>query len=247
MGMLAWVMMGLALWHFTIWLPDRFWGGIVGAFVGALIGAVAVRPGSSTASRSRARHDTDLVTALEGIPGSADRTRGDLVRGRPARARDGHRARDGLTRRYRRSGPAPTVGRAPPPSNCSNSATPRHGLATIRAGLAWFRRAALIRCHHARGSSPSSRRMIRSSPRGRTWGFMRCPRRSRRRPGSSWRRTTCRPRSRSSASSASATCSAQVLVRRGLSRRRPLLARSWQPTERARAGRVRRDRARASR
>ncbi len=39
MAMLAWVMMGLALWHFTIWLPDRFWGGIVGAFVGALIGA----------------------------------------------------------------------------------------------------------------------------------------------------------------------------------------------------------------
>ena len=27
MGLLAWVMMGLALWHYTIWLPDRFWGG----------------------------------------------------------------------------------------------------------------------------------------------------------------------------------------------------------------------------
>ena len=40
MGMLAWVMMGLAIWHFTIFLPDRFWGGIVGAFLGALIGAV---------------------------------------------------------------------------------------------------------------------------------------------------------------------------------------------------------------
>ena len=40
MGMLAWVMMGLALWHFTIWLPDRYWGGIVGAFVGALLGAI---------------------------------------------------------------------------------------------------------------------------------------------------------------------------------------------------------------
>ena len=39
MAMLAWVMMGLALWHFTIWLPDRSWGGIVGAFVGALIGS----------------------------------------------------------------------------------------------------------------------------------------------------------------------------------------------------------------
>ena len=41
MGMLAWVMMGLALWHFTIFLPDRFWGGIVGAFLGALLGGVA--------------------------------------------------------------------------------------------------------------------------------------------------------------------------------------------------------------
>ena len=41
MAMLAWIMMGLALWHFTIFLPDRFWGGIVGAFLGALFGAVA--------------------------------------------------------------------------------------------------------------------------------------------------------------------------------------------------------------
>ena len=42
MGVLGWVMMGLAIWHFTIFLPDRFWGGIVGAFVGALVGAVVV-------------------------------------------------------------------------------------------------------------------------------------------------------------------------------------------------------------
>jgi len=40
MGMLGWVMMGLAIWHFTIFLPDRFWGGIVGAFVGSLLGAI---------------------------------------------------------------------------------------------------------------------------------------------------------------------------------------------------------------
>ena len=40
MGMLGWVMMGLAIWHFTIFLPDRFWGGIVGAFVGSLVGAI---------------------------------------------------------------------------------------------------------------------------------------------------------------------------------------------------------------
>jgi hypothetical protein len=42
MGLLGWVIMGLAIWHFTIFLPDRFWGGIVGAFVGALIGIAIV-------------------------------------------------------------------------------------------------------------------------------------------------------------------------------------------------------------
>jgi ABC-type Fe3+ transport system permease subunit len=42
MGMLGWVMMALAIWHFTIFLPDRFWGGIVGAFVGSLVGAIVV-------------------------------------------------------------------------------------------------------------------------------------------------------------------------------------------------------------
>ena len=36
MGVLVWVMVGLAIWHFTMFLPDRFWGGIVGAFLGAL-------------------------------------------------------------------------------------------------------------------------------------------------------------------------------------------------------------------
>ena len=38
MGALVWIMVGLAIWHFTIFLPDRFWGGIVGAFLGATIG-----------------------------------------------------------------------------------------------------------------------------------------------------------------------------------------------------------------
>ena len=38
MGMLASVMMGLALSRFTIWLPDRYWGGIVGRSIGTLAG-----------------------------------------------------------------------------------------------------------------------------------------------------------------------------------------------------------------
>jgi len=69
MGLLAWAMMGLALWHFTVWLPDHYWGGIVGAFVGAVVGAVLFGliihgfsiPGPRT---------TDLLTALEAIPGA---------------------------------------------------------------------------------------------------------------------------------------------------------------------------------
>jgi len=39
MAGLVWVMVGLAIWHFTVFLPDRFWAGIVGAFVGACVGA----------------------------------------------------------------------------------------------------------------------------------------------------------------------------------------------------------------
>jgi uncharacterized membrane protein YeaQ/YmgE (transglycosylase-associated protein family) len=69
MGMLAWVMMGLALWHFAIWLPDRYWGGIVGAFIGALIGAVICGLAISGFDIP-GRHATHLSTALEAIPGA---------------------------------------------------------------------------------------------------------------------------------------------------------------------------------
>jgi hypothetical protein len=68
-GMLAWVMMGLALWHFTIWLPDRYWGGIVGAFVGALAGSILfglIINGFSIPGR----HATTIGTSLEAIPGT---------------------------------------------------------------------------------------------------------------------------------------------------------------------------------
>jgi uncharacterized membrane protein YeaQ/YmgE (transglycosylase-associated protein family) len=69
MALLAWVMMGLAIWHFTIWLPDRFFGGIVGALIGALIGAALfgwLVHGFSIPPR----HATHLATALESIPGA---------------------------------------------------------------------------------------------------------------------------------------------------------------------------------
>lgn len=69
MGMLAWIMMGLAVWHFTVFLPEREWGGIVGAFLGALFGAVIfglIVNGFSVPGEG----DTHLLTALEAIPGA---------------------------------------------------------------------------------------------------------------------------------------------------------------------------------
>lgn len=41
MTVLVWTMVGIALWHFAVLVPDRFWGGIVGAFLAALGGALA--------------------------------------------------------------------------------------------------------------------------------------------------------------------------------------------------------------
>ncbi len=69
MGILAWTMMGLALWHFTIWLPDHFWGGIVGAFIGALIGSIIFGL-AVNGFTIPGQNDTHLLTAVEAIPGA---------------------------------------------------------------------------------------------------------------------------------------------------------------------------------
>ncbi len=76
MGMLGWVMMGLAIWHFTIFLPDRFWGGIVGAFVGSLVGAVVVGlliyGVKVSALEIPGQKATDIEVVLYAVPGGAD-------------------------------------------------------------------------------------------------------------------------------------------------------------------------------
>jgi uncharacterized membrane protein YeaQ/YmgE (transglycosylase-associated protein family) len=69
MSMLVWVMMGIAIWHFTVFVPDRFWGGIVGAFVVAIVGAVVF--GFLVAGLTiPGENDTDLAQALIAIPGA---------------------------------------------------------------------------------------------------------------------------------------------------------------------------------
>ncbi len=69
MSVLVWAMVGIALWHFAVLVPDRFWGGIVGAFLAALLGALASgyalpAPGISAAN------PPGLGEGLWAIPGS---------------------------------------------------------------------------------------------------------------------------------------------------------------------------------
>jgi len=68
MAALVWVMVGLALWHFTVFLPDNFYGGIVGAFCGALVGSFLF--GLLVNLGIPGQHDTDLMTGVEAIPGA---------------------------------------------------------------------------------------------------------------------------------------------------------------------------------
>ncbi|MEX1140768.1 MAG: hypothetical protein WD993_00410 [Thermoleophilaceae bacterium] len=69
MSMVVWVMMGIALWHFAVFVPDRFYGGIVGAFLAACAGAALfgfVVSGFTVPGTN----DTDLVQAIVAVPGT---------------------------------------------------------------------------------------------------------------------------------------------------------------------------------
>ena len=69
MGLLVWLMMGIAIWHFTVFVPDRFWGGIVGSLLAAMIGAALfgyLVSGLSIPGRS----DTHLIQAFIAVPGT---------------------------------------------------------------------------------------------------------------------------------------------------------------------------------
>jgi ABC-type Fe3+ transport system permease subunit len=70
MALVVFFMMGIALWHFTVFLPDRFWQGIVGAFIGAVIGSIVFGMIVQEIS-GKSLSDTDLSTALIAIPGTA--------------------------------------------------------------------------------------------------------------------------------------------------------------------------------
>ena len=69
MSVLVWVMVAIAFWHLAVLVPDRFWGGIIGAFLAALVGGllsgfVLPSPGVPTAN------PPGIAEALWAIPGS---------------------------------------------------------------------------------------------------------------------------------------------------------------------------------
>jgi hypothetical protein len=69
MAMVVWTMMGIAVWHFTVFVPDRFVGGIVGAFLAAFAAAVVfgfLVNGLTVPGQD----DTDILQALIAVPGS---------------------------------------------------------------------------------------------------------------------------------------------------------------------------------
>jgi tetrahydromethanopterin S-methyltransferase subunit D len=69
MAPLIWFTVGLAIWHFTIFVPDRFWSGIVGAFIGAAAGAM-ISGAIAQVAIGASIGQTDFATVLYPIPGT---------------------------------------------------------------------------------------------------------------------------------------------------------------------------------
>lgn len=69
MAVLVWFTIGIAIWHFAIFVPDRFWSGIVGAFLGATIGAMVSGAIAQIAS-GESVGQTDIGTLLAAVPGT---------------------------------------------------------------------------------------------------------------------------------------------------------------------------------
>ena len=69
MAALVWFTTGVALWHFTVFIPDRFRGGIVGAFLGATTGAI-VTGAIAQIAIGDSIGVTSFATAVYAIPGT---------------------------------------------------------------------------------------------------------------------------------------------------------------------------------
>lgn len=68
MAIVVWFTVALALWHFTIFVPDRFWQGIIGALLGSVIGGM-ISGAIIQVLLGRGLGETDFLTFLAAIPG----------------------------------------------------------------------------------------------------------------------------------------------------------------------------------
>ncbi len=80
MSIFVWVMIGVAIWHFAVLVPDRFYGGIIGALIAAVGGALISGyllpiPGIPSAN------PPGITEALWPIPGSIIALLGTYVYG----------------------------------------------------------------------------------------------------------------------------------------------------------------------
>jgi ABC-type Fe3+ transport system permease subunit len=69
MAVLVWFTVGVALWHFSVFFPDRFWGGIVGALLGAVTGAMITGAIAQIAT-GESVGNTGIETVLYAVPGT---------------------------------------------------------------------------------------------------------------------------------------------------------------------------------
>ena len=61
-----------------MFFPDRFWGGIVGALLGAVAGAM-ITGALAQIAIGEPVGETDIATVLYAVPGTLDRRRGSCT------------------------------------------------------------------------------------------------------------------------------------------------------------------------
>ncbi|MBN8869584.1 MAG: hypothetical protein J0H66_06850 [Solirubrobacterales bacterium] len=70
MSIVIWFTVALALWHFTIFVPDRFWQGIIGALIGCVVGGLISGALVELVILGNDLADTDLLTFFTAVPGT---------------------------------------------------------------------------------------------------------------------------------------------------------------------------------
>ena len=69
MAALVWFTTGVAIWHFTVFVPDRFWAGIVGALLGSTAGAM-ITGAAAHIAMGDGIGETGIETVLFALPGA---------------------------------------------------------------------------------------------------------------------------------------------------------------------------------